>query len=254
MRKIILLSALFFCLESCQNEPLQTKVEQLPAIDNVSLNHRGQDVQIELPTSCTDITVKAQYNSYWIDRLICSDNIITFYAVENTEVDRGYRVDTLRIYQKGIEIGNVCVVQARNSVSPTELKWALPDAIYSKISIDGNRYSGEEITRMVYNLEKTTNGEDSYKNYPAFAYCIDMNIDPENNMEWHLPDFGQMQSYRGNRQDYKDTPFAVHTFWWSATDSGDCAQWLKSTTTASHAPNPKSYEYHVMAFRNGKID
>ncbi len=34
---------------------------------------------------------------------------------------------------------------------------------------------------------ETTNGNDSYRNYPAFAFCIVMNHDPENNMEWYLP-------------------------------------------------------------------
>ena len=254
MKKLILASLICLWSVSCEKEISQVKTEQLPPMENISLNHRGQNVQVELPMSCTDVKVKTQYGSYWIDRLTCNNNIISFYAVENSEVDRGYRVDTIRIYSKNTEIGNICVVQARNNVSPMELKWALPQAIYYKTSIDGYKYTGEEITRMVYNLEKETNGKDSYKNYPAFAYCIDMNIDPENNMEWHLPDIGQMEKCRGDRQDYMDTPFAEHSSWWSASDINDCAQWLKSSTIASHGPNPKHYEHHVMAFRNGRID
>lgn len=61
-------------------------------------------------------------------------------------------------------------------------------------------------------------GKDSYKNYPAFAYCIEMNHDPENNMEWHLPSLHEMGKY-ANGQSYEGTPFDKHNYWWSASEN-----------------------------------
>lgn len=229
-------------------------VEYLPKMNNISLSYRGQYATAEIPIEdVSGISVETKYNSHWISQLELIDNNITFYAIENNERDRGYRQDTIFIYKNSIKIGNICVVQARNCISSEPLEWATEDAVYYKKRIGGLNYSGQEITRMIYELDKTTGGKDHYKNYPAFAYCIEMNIDPENNLEWHLPDISQMENYRGNRQDYLDTPYAAQTNWWSASDSDDSAWWLYSKSIATRGPNPKFKEYYVMAFRNGEM-
>ena len=68
------------------------------------------------------------------------------------------------------------------------------------------------MTKLVYNLEKTTGGKDSYRNYPAFASCIEMNHDPENNMELYLPSDNEMRSYAIG-QSFSGTPLARHNNW-----------------------------------------
>lgn len=254
MRRLLMVCAMLGIMVSCQKKTPENMVEYLPKMNNISLSYRGQYATAEIPIEdVSGISVETKYNSHWISQLELIDNNITFYAIENNERDRGYRQDTIFIYKNSIKIGNICVVQARNCISSEPLEWATEDAIYYKEGIDGLKYSGQEITRMIYELEETTGGKDNYKNYPAFAYCIEMNIDPKNNLEWHLPDIEQMENCRGNRQDYLDTPFAEHTNWWSASDSDDSAWWLYSKSIASRGPNPKFKEYYVMAFRNGEM-
>lgn len=247
---MVLIAAICMC--SCKNDT-ETQPPYMPKIENISLSHKGQRVSEVLPIDGGNINLRLKYNSYWIQELECQGNTLKFYAVENLERDRGYRSDTIYILRNNSEIGKVCVVQARNCISEKPLKWARAEAKYSKEQIAGLGLSGQEITRLIYNLEKTTQGTDTYKNYPAFAYCIEMNIDPENNLEWHLPDIGQIEDCQEMRQDYKDTPFGVHNNWWSASDRDGAAYWITTVTGGSYGPSPKSNEYYVMAFKDGEI-
>lgn len=257
MKRILVVSLVLCSIISCgkgETDKLQI-VDYMPKMDNVSLSYRGQVVDVEIPTN--DVDVRVKHNSYWIQQLQCNSNMLTFYAVENNEKDRGYRTDTIIFSRNNIDVGELCVVQARSCISDRPLKWALPEALYYAKELDGERFSGQEITEMVYRLEETTYGEDTYKNYPAFAYCIEMNIDPENNMEWHLPDIDSIiqtaEEIGNTSNNYLDTPFGMQDKWWSASDRDGDAFWLYSGNSASRGPIKKSNECYVMAFRNGKI-
>ncbi|MBQ8205260.1 MAG: hypothetical protein IJZ78_05505 [Alistipes sp.] len=252
-----LLMCLIVCIAcACEKEAISENCEYLPEIKNVSLNHHGQNVRVSLPFNGViphNINAKTKYGSYWIQRLECDHDLLTFYAVENNEYDRGYRSDTVYIYSGQQEIGKFCVVQARNYISPKEMKWALPESIMYNEPIGENGMTGLELTRVVYELKKTTNGKDSYKNYPAFAYCIDMNIDPQNNMEWHLPSIEEMYVYRGNRQDFMESQFAEHDIWWSA-DGGETNVYVVQRATVATTVQKKNANHWVMAFRNGEME
>lgn len=127
--------------------------------------------------------------------------------------------------------------------------------MYRDKALCGHGMSGIEITKAIYNLEKTTNGKDSYKNYPAFVYCIEMNHDPENNMEWHLPSFDEMMACRKG-QSYIGTPLEQHNYWWTATENsirGDAFN-LYSKSIVSRSSVSKSGDWWVMVFRNGYME
>ena len=134
-------------------------------------------------------------NSYWITKLKLSGKTISFNVLENSEIETGHRFDTIVISYKNERIGAICVTQARKPISTKRLVWALSNAMYRNKALCNSGMSGLEVTKAIYNLSKTTNGKDSYKNYPAFAYCIEMNHDPENNMEWHLPSENEIRAY-----------------------------------------------------------
>ena len=131
-----------------------------------------------------------------------SGKTISFNVLENSEIETGHRFDTIVISYKNERIGAICVTQARKPISTKRLVWALSNAMYRNKALCNSGMSGLEVTKAIYNLSKTTNGKDSYKNYPAFAYCIEMNHDPENNMEWHLPSENEIRAY-AKGQSYK---------------------------------------------------
>lgn len=257
MKRLLMMCAMLGLLVSCHKGGGDKEYTQFQFEDKISLNFHGQLVNYTLPTPNQGYNIKVKNSAYWISELRLNGNNMSFYAVENNELDRGYRTDTIVIYKGKYNIGEICVHQARTYISPEPLAWALPNAMYSTEILSEDYYTGQQLTQMVYELEKTTNGKDSYKNYPAFAYCIEMNIDPENNMEWHLENIDAIEDYcreeYGNRQDFMRTPFAEHNIWWTATDYYDTAPVIVRSTTASSVSS-KLDEHYVLSFRNGRID
>ena len=233
------------------------EIDSLPHIDNVSLNYHNSEQIIELARNIEEegASISLKDNSYWISKLKLNGNKITFTALENQDIELGHRYDTILISVNGIRIGTICVSQARKPISAERLVWATSKAMYRNKALCESEMSGLEITKAIYNLEKTTNGKDSYKNYPAFAYCIEMNHDPENNMEWHLPSLYEMKVY-AKGQSYDGTPFEEHNYWWSATENslkGDAFN-LYSVSTVSRGSVSKGGDWWVMAFKNGKME
>ena len=273
MKKILFLviTALSFGVVSCsedditsENEEItddgntdeEVEIKELPKMDNVSLDYHPSEQIINLPRDVESegASISLKYDSYWITQLELKGDAISFKALENTENETGHRFDTIFISNQGVNIGSICVSQARRPISPTRLVWAVSSAIYRNKALGDLSWSGQEMTKAIYNLEKTTNGKDSYKNYPAFAYCIEMNHDPENNMEWHLPSFYEMREY-ANGQSYEGTPFDKHNYWWSASenDLNGNAFSLYAGSTASRGAESKGKDWWVMAFRNGEM-
>lgn len=265
MKKLILMLAMMLpmVLVSCSdddgvNSNSDIKVENLPEMENVSLNYHPSEQTLTLARNVEDEGCEAYLkdDSYWITKLSLNGDKITFGVLENQDIETGHRFDTIVISYKGERKGTICVTQARKTISPERLVWATSKALYRDKALCESDMSGLEITRAIYNLEKTTNGQDSYKNYPAFAYCIEMNHDPENNMEWHLPSIDEMKSYV-NGQSYIGTPFDQHNYWWSATENtltGDDAFNLYSQSAVSRGAVSKGGDWWVMAFRNGKLE
>lgn len=256
---ISILAISIFIFTSCsKDESSQViNIKPLPQIDNINLNYHNTEQSIEVSRNIEDegASVSLKDDSYWISKLRLNGSQITFTALENQEMEKGHRFDTIIIDIKGQIIGTICVSQARKPISPKRLAWAMTEAMYKNKALCESELSGQEITKAIYNLEKTTNGKDSYRNYPAFAYCIEMNHDPEKSMEWHLPSLNEMKAY-AKGQSYNGTPFEEHNYWWSATENslrGDAFN-LYSASTVSRGSVSKSNDWWVMAFRNGKME
>lgn len=234
------------------------EINPLPHIDNISLNYHNSEQTIELSRNIEEegASLSLKDNSYWISKLKLNGNKITFTALENQDIELGHRYDTILISVNGTRIGTICVSQARKPISPERLVWAVSDAMYRHSALCESKLSGQEITKAIYNLEKTTNGKDSYKNYPAFAYCIEMNHDPENNMEWHLPSEREMRAYSISSQSYEGTPIIQHNYWWTASENSidGNAYNIYSKSVVTRGAVDKGGDWWVMAFRNGKIE
>lgn len=265
MKKLILMLAIVLpmVLVSCsddengsQEEPTM-KVDNLPEMGNVSLNYHPSEQTLTLSRNVENegCEIYLKDDSYWITKLNLDGDKITFDVLENQDIETGHRFDTIVISYKGERKGTVCVTQARTPISPERLAWAVSDAMYRNKALCESGMSGLEITKAIYNLSKTTDGQDSYKNYPAFAYCIEMNHDPENNMEWHLPSMNEIKRCT-NAQNYNGTPFEQHNYWWSATENSlnGNAFSIYSQSTASRGAENKGKELWVMAFRNGELE
>ncbi len=252
---------LSLCFVSCGGDDegggkTPTQVTPLPQINNVSLSYRAS---VETVTLARDVQAEGAKVSLkkgvsWINNIQLSGKIISFDVEENTGISSGHRFDTLVVAVNGTRIGTICVTQARNPFSESRLVWANENALYLKTALSNSDLSGLEMTKLVYNLEKTTGGKDSYKNYPAFAFCIEMNHDPENNMEWYLPSENEIRSY-AHSQSYSGTPIAKHNYWWSSSeDGGGKAYNVYSGSIASRGAVYKGQDWWVVAFRNGKIE
>lgn len=254
-----LIAATFFTACSSDGEDdVFEKVTPLSKIKDVSLNYRSSSQSVSLGRNVQNegAVVSLKKGVSWINNISLSGNTVSFDVEENTNTSSGHRFDTLVVSVKGQRIGTVCVTQARNPFSDTRLVWAKSNALYSDQALCSENVSGLEMTKKIYNLEKTTNGKDSYKNYPAFAFCIEMNHDPENNMEWYLPSEDEIRSYE-HAQSYSGTPIAKHNYWWSS-DENTLQGWrafnVYSGSIASRGAVPKSEDWWVVAFRNGKIE
>ncbi len=257
-----LVTMLNLCLVSCggddeESENISSKVTPLPQMSNVSLSYRSS---VETVTLARDVqaegaTVSLKKGVSWINNIQLSGKVISFDVEENTGTSTGHRFDTLVVAVKGTRIGTICVTQARNPFSDSRLVWANENALYRKKALSTSELSGLEMTRLIYNLEKTTGGKDSYKNYPAFAFCIEMNHDPENNMEWYLPSEDEIRSY-AHAQSYSGTPISKHNYWWSSSEDhiDGNAYNVYSGSIASRGAVFKGQDWWVVAFRNGKIE
>lgn len=233
----------------------EKEVMPLGKIDNVSLNYHSSSQQVVLPRDVESegAIVSLKDGVGWISGLTLHGNTISFQVVENTEKDRGHRFDTIVVSSSNKRIGTICVSQARVPISSTRLAWALSEAEYRNHALLDGELSGKKITEAIYKLSKITGGIDNYHNYPAFEYCIEMNHDPENNMEWHLPSIEEMYKYE-HMQSFESTPFGKHNYWWSASEGvTDLAYSLDSHTSAARGGESKGLQWWVMAFRNGKM-
>lgn len=229
----------------------------MASIDDVSLNYKpsSESVSLSRDVEVEGAVVKLKKGVSWINNVRLSGNKILFDVEENTTTQKGHRFDTICVVTKGQIIGKVCVSQARNPFSGSRLAWANSKALYQEKALSDKDLSGLEMTKLVYNLEKTTGGKDSYKNYPAIAFCIEMNHDPEHHMEWYLPSENEIRSY-ARSQSYSGTPIARHNYWWSSSENqyNGTAFNVYSGSIASRGSVSKAREWWVVAFRNGKIE
>ena len=229
-------------------EPLPPP-KPLGSFQNISLDSKASEQTITLPrdVSGEGATVKLKDGVSWLNALVLNGNTITFKVEENTNVSTGHRYDTVLVIAQGVRIGAICVSQARPRKSPNNLEWAYAGHTYSQAQIPGA--NGKEMTRVIYNLEKTTNGADNYKNYPAFAYCIEMNHDPEHDMEWYLPcdkDLPDLRFYKVFNDNY----------YWSATSlmSGNYRSASVYKYNAAGTSKRKTEQWGVYAFKDGSIE
>lgn len=235
----------------------ERKANPLPQMGNVSLNYHSstETVTLARDVQAEGATVSLKKGVSWINNIQLSGRVISFDVEENTTKSSGHRFDTLVIAVKGTRIGTVCVTQARSPFSDSRLVWANADALFHNKTLSSSDLSGLEMTKLVYNLEKTTGGKDSYKNYPAFAFCIEMNHDPENKLEWYLPSETEIRSYI-HGQFFSGTPIIKHNYWWTSTEGytdGD-AHNVYSKDSELLGTDSKSKDWWVVAFRNGKIE
>ena len=257
MKKLFYASALLLTagafVVSCGKDPSQTdeikhNTSPLSAISDISLdsNPSSQVVKLSRNVESDEAVVSIEDNSSWIRHLKLSGNEISFDVEENPNVTTGHRYDNIIITIDDVKVGSFLVTQARNRKAPNTLQWANSDATYYNQELPSNLTTGKAITEFIYNLEKTTNGKDSYKNYPAFAYCIEMNHDPEHNMEWHMGMESETEDMRMYGQFGDD-------YYWCADDLSET--YARVYKYNSGATSRKKTEYKlVYAFRNGKMD
>ena len=244
------------CLSGCSKENgnnngnnSNSSIIPIGVVPNVSLdsNPTSKEVALSRDVESEGATLVLLNNSSWIRNLKLSNNIVSFNVEENSDVYRGHRFDTIEVQINNSRIGTICVTQARNRKSLNKLNWCTDQASHYGTRIPSNLTTGKEITQYIYNLEKTTNGTDSYHNYPAFEYVIEMNHDPEHNMEWHLGCGSEIPDMRFYSQ-FGDG------FYWQADDlgTGTYAMVFKYMTGAT---SKKKTETHlVYALRNGSME
>lgn len=252
MKKLFLLSAMVCALgmfATCDDKEEQTTipVEQLDPIATVSLDSKSQTASVALSRDIAteNATLSVKENAYWIKNLQVNGDRVSFNVEENPNVSTGHRYDTVIISVKNQTIGKFCVTQARNRKSSEKLPWANSNATYSQERIPSGM-SGVELTMFIYNLEKSTNGADSYHNYPAFEYVIEMNHDSANNMEWHLGVHDEIPDMRMYDQ------FADGFYWQADDQSATYARVFKYMTGSTS--KVKTERNYVYAFRNGSMD
>lgn len=259
MRRFVYLASLMISalLVSCntkidddtQPDPQDTikpAPKSLGAIKNISLDSFQSHQEVSLPRNVESegAVVSVKDNSSWIRRIALSGDKLSFDVEENPSVSTGHRYDTLEIKVDNVRIGTICVSQARSRKASEKLAWCTSDASYFKKETP--KVSGKELTKLIYNLEKTTQGADSYKNYPAFAFCIEMNHDPENDMEWHLPNFDETGDLRG------DDHF-TDGYYWTADGLRDTESAYVFKSNAAQTSRKKTEKMYVYAARNGVV-
>ena len=228
-------------------EEQKVQPKQLGTINNVSLDSNPSHQEVTLPRNVESegATVKALDNASWIKHISISGNKLSFDVEENPYVTTGHRFDTLAIFVSDTKIGTICVTQARSRKGAEKLAWCTSNATYYEAETPN--VSGKELTKLIYNLEKTTNGADSYKNYRAFAYCIEMNHDPDKDMEWHLPTEDEVGDIRG------DDRF-TDGYYWTAESLRNTTSARVFKTNSGSTTRKKTEKNLVYAFRNGSAD
>lgn len=199
MKKVlfIFMTAIFFVgCSGTENEEVG-KIISLNKIDDISLDYNAYSQTIIVSRNIENCKYYIKGNSFWLSNVEIKDNKISFDVLENIYYQKGYRSDSIIITEKDNKIGSIAVFQARNPYSPTKLAWCTDNATYKNKGIDGN-LTGKQVTEFICNISKTTSGKDSYKNYPAIAYCIEMNHDL-NNIEWYLPSPSEMMKILANK-------------------------------------------------------
>lgn len=256
MKRFLLLFSLSVLLASC-GEPVSPEPEPDPLppprslgqFQNISLDSKASVQTVTLPrdVSTEGAIVKLKDGVSWLNGISLDKDKITFKVEENTNVSTGHRYDTILVIVRDVRIGAICVSQARPRKSPDKLQWALPGHTYSAADVPGA--SGKEKTKAIYNLEKTTNGADNYRNYPAFAYCIEMNHDPENDMEWYLPSDGDLPDLRYYKV-FSDN------YYWSAfsLSSGGYTSAKVFKYNAAGTSKKKTEQWGVYAFKDGSVE
>ncbi len=252
MKKIfIALLLISFAMCGCSKEGSVTETPEkkpntnpIAKIDNLSLDSNASSHSITLSRDIENDGGKVELadNATWIKHLKLKGNTVTFDIEENPNITTGHRFDTILVKVTNVRVGSICVSQARSRKSLNTMEWCTTNASYYRKETP--KLSGKELTKLIYNLAKTTNGTDSYKNYPAFAYCIEMNHDPENNMEWHLPSTYEVPDTRG------DNRFSENYFW-TATGLRDENFAHVYKTNSGATTKQKDKKYLVFAFRNG---
>ena len=257
MRKQLLLLSLFlWAIIACnptnpepEPTPVPTPPKPLGTFSNVSLDSKSSSQEISLPRDLSGegATVKLKSGVSWINALTLNGKTVAFNVEENTNASTGHRFDTIEICAQGIRIGAICVTQARPRKASEKLQWTTSGKTYWGADIPGA--NGKEKTIAVYNLEKTTGGKDNYKNYPAFAYCIEMNHDPDKNMEWYLPTSEELP-------DIRKYPAFSDMYYWTATSlqSGGYTSAVVFKYNAAATSRKKNELMGVYAFRNGSLD
>ena len=234
-----LLCALFLFV-SCGdgNDPKPTPPSKLGEIAPVSLSSKSSIPEVTVSRSLKDPTFKN--DDFWIKNIDSAGNKVTFEVIENNYYEKGFRGSKIDIYEGSTKIGEIPVYQARPATSNTTLQWCNNKAIYREEILFKDNMTALDAIKFVYNLEKTTGGKDSYKNYPAFAYCIEMNYDPENNMEWYLP---EVLTVLGREK------FDKYDYYWSCEDLY-FEYAFTNTNKYVIKSYPKSSKYWVRAFNS----
>lgn len=191
---LIILPVLFaFVFNACSSDSRENDVDEITIdrLEDLKTSYESKEYSVKLSKDLTGLAeVKIHdYNSDFIRDLKLKGDKIEFWLEENTNTSRGYRTGQIDIISSGKVIQTFNIYQSRTPFAPTTLQWSNANATFDPDELADvvQSSNAKEITQFVYNLEKNTNGRDSYKNYSAFAYCIEMNPDPENNMEWYLP-------------------------------------------------------------------
>ncbi len=230
-------------------DPTPAPPKSLGTFKNVSLDSKSSSLVVDLPRDVTGegATVKLKNGVSWINALTLNGKNITFNVEENTNSSTGHRYDTILVTAQGVRIGAICVSQARPRKAAEKLQWTTSGKTYW--SGDIPKLSGKEMTKLIYNLEKTTGGKDNYKNYPAFAYCIEMNHDPDNDMEWYLPSYDELP-------DMRMYPAFSDMYYWtsSSLSTGDESSARVFKYNSAATSRKKNELMGVYAFRNGSIE
>lgn len=251
MKKILWI----FCaiaLIGCSKTPNNQNDETYPLsfIPNVSLSYHpsSETVKLGRDVSNEGAKVSLKSGSSWIQNLKLQGDVVTFNVAVNNNTSVGHRFDTIEVKVGAQRIGTICVTQARKPISHAAMKWCEQNAsLYDDIrNLLPNGASGLEITRYIYNLSKTTGGKDDYLAYPAFAYCIEMNHDPEHNLEWYLPAEEEMSRENDRNFDY----FGEHLFWTANELKNTTSAFTYRNSTGTYADS-KTKNHYVCAFRNG---
>lgn len=252
MKKFIFPLLIIFCVSGCNKLPAGgsddgPKVNPISPVNNVSLTYQSSSEKVTLSRDVQSegATVSLKSNSSWIRNLKLAGKEVSFDVAMNSETNQGHRFDTIEVKIGSNRIGTICVTQARKPKSSERFQWCTNSAgYYSGGAPDG--HSGKAITQAIYNLEKTTNGKDSYKNYPAFAYCIEMNHDPDKDMEWYLPSYDEMIEAEAIDFDY----YGDKIYWSASSISTNTNALPYSFYSGTYVEN-KTTKHYICAFKNG---